>query len=184
MSKEEDIKLIELSKNGDKLAFAQLIEKYQRMMYSIIIKIVHSHEATDDVMQETFIKVYKKLDSFQGKSSFKSWLYRVAINTAKNSIRGKKLDTIPEQFTTLKIESKSGESIEKQQVKEALLKEIELLPKKQKLALTLRVFDELAFKEIAEIMSCPYDTAKANFRHAIMSLRKKINLEKVLGGEL
>ena len=183
MSNKEDLKLVELAKQGDKQAFTTLVEKYQRLVYSIVIKIVGSHQSTDDVMQETFIKVYNKLDSFKGISSFKSWLYRIAINTAKNSIRGKKIETVPEQFTNLKVEERAGESIEKREVKQRLLKEIETLPKKQKLALTLRIFDELPFKEIAEIMSCPYDTAKANFRHAVMNLRKKVDMSEFLGGE-
>ena len=181
MPNDTDLKLVELVKKGDRQAFTMLVETHQRPLYGLIFKFVKNHSLTDDIIQDTFVKAYKKIASFEGRSSFKSWLFRIGINNAKNMTRAKKSIEINDQDVVLQVESKAGESVERKQIKEMLTKEIEKLPKKQKLALTLRIFDDLPFKEIAEIMECPYDTAKANFRHAISNLRKQSKLLNLFG---
>jgi RNA polymerase sigma-70 factor (ECF subfamily) len=176
-----DLELVKQVKEGNKTAFNILVRTHQRGVYAIIFRMVKDHDVTDDIVQEAFVKAYKNIISFEGRSSFKSWLYRIAINTAKNTLRAKALrNTVDYQNVVLKVTPRMEQSIEEQQIRGLLAEEIEKLPAKQKLALTLRIFDDLPFKEIAEIMECPYDTAKANFRHAINNLRKQSKLLKAL----
>lgn len=167
-----DNELVKQVKLGNKTAFNILVRNHQRGVYAFIFSMIKDHDGTDDVVQETFVKAYKNIDSFEGKSSFKSWLYRIAINNAKNMIRASKL-TVNYEEVILKASTRVGKNIEEEETQKILAKIIETLPSKQKLALTLRIFDDLPFNEIAEIMACPYDTAKANFRHAINALRKE-----------
>ena len=139
----------------------------------------------DDVVQDSFVKAYKALKGFRGESSFKSWLLRIVANTAKNALRsrarhsGSDLDSQPLAY----IHEDFGRLESGQRAK--LLKEaVAKLAPKQKMALELRIFEELSFKEVASVMNCPFDTAKANFRHALMNLRKIIQGDEFLKGEL
>jgi RNA polymerase sigma-70 factor, ECF subfamily len=178
-SKAIDLELVNQVKKGNKTAFNMLVRTHQRGVYSIIFRMIKDHGVTDDVVQEAFVKAYQNIGSFEARSSFKSWLYRIAINTAKNSLRSYATkEIIDYQKVVLMVPPKSEQGVEEEEMKTLLAEEIEKLPTKQKLALTLRIFDDLPFKEIAEIMECPYDTAKANFRHAINSLRKQSRLMK------
>jgi len=173
--------LVRQVKLGNKTAFNMLVKIHQKGVYSIIYRMVKDHDTTDDIVQDSFVKAYKNILSFQGRSSFKSWLFRIAINTAKNALRTTTLsNTIDFEKVVIKVAPKMYTEIETTQIQNILSEEIEKLPSKQKMALTLRIFDELPFKEIAEIMECPYDTAKANFRHAINSLRKQNKLKKCI----
>ncbi|MFH1222960.1 MAG: sigma-70 family RNA polymerase sigma factor [Pseudomonadota bacterium] len=174
-----DIKLIDLElvkqvKSGNKTAFNILVRTHQRGVYAIVFSMVKDHDATDDIVQDTFVKAYKHIESFEAKSSFKSWLYSIAINNAKNALKSESLrEMVDLEKVVLHVTPRMSENLETQQLQSILAEEIEKLPAKQKMALTLRIFDELPFKEIAQIMECPYDTAKANFRHAINNLRKQ-----------
>ncbi|MEI6092113.1 MAG: sigma-70 family RNA polymerase sigma factor [bacterium] len=172
-----DLALVKQVVEGNKTAFNMLVRNHQRGVYAIVFSMVKDHDTTDDIVQDSFIKAYKNIQSFEGKSSFKSWLYSIAINTAKNTLKASSLRNMVDYETVvLHVSPRAGESIEDQEMQAILTEEIEKLPSKQKMALTLRIFDELPFKEIAEIMECPYDTAKANFRHAINSLRKQAKI--------
>jgi RNA polymerase sigma-70 factor (ECF subfamily) len=179
-TKSIDLALVKQVKEGNKTAFNILVRTHQRGVYAIVFSMVKDHDTTDDIVQDSFVKAYKNIQSFEERSSFKSWLYSIAINTAKNTLRASALrNNIDYEKVILQTPSRSSDNIEQQELQTALAEEIEKLPSKQKLALTLRIFDELPFKEIADIMNCPYDTAKANFRHAINSLRKQTKIINV-----
>lgn len=176
-----ELDLVSQVKLGNKTAFNMLVKLHQKGVYSIIFRMVKDHDLTDDIVQDSFVKAYKNILSFEGRSSFKSWLYRIAINTAKNALRTTILsNTVDFEKVVIKVAPTMYTDIESTQIQNLLCEEIEKLPSKQKMALTLRIFDELPFKEIAQIMECPYDTAKANFRHAINSLRKQTKLRKCI----
>jgi RNA polymerase sigma-70 factor (ECF subfamily) len=167
--------LIDKAKAGDGKAFEQLVRLHYRAVYSTAYRYMNDHGGADDVTQDTFMKAYTALDSFRGESSFKSWLIRIAGNTALNAIRaagGGKRQFV--DIGDLEIASKHEgfTNLERSQTSELLRKAINGLPEKQKQALELRIFDDLSFQEVAEIMGSPFDTAKANFRHAILNLKK------------
>jgi RNA polymerase sigma-70 factor (ECF subfamily) len=129
-------------------------------------------DTAEDVTQEAFIKAYEKLNSFEGRASFKSWLFQIAVNTARNKLREFKRETVDHEDVHLAVEAEAENTLVHGAVADILQKEVNKLPLKQKTALVLRVYEDLSFNEIADIMECPYDTAKANYRHALMKLRQ------------
>lgn len=165
--------LIDGVKRGNKEDFSLLIEKYQLYSLKVAYRFLKDRALAEDVVQESFIKVYRKMSLFEGRSSFKSWLTQVILNTCKNRIRKHSRETLG--LETPKASHRKGpeESVIHLDIGEMLRSEIEMLPDKQKQALVLRVYEDLSFKEIAEIMNSPYDTAKANYRHALMKLRER-----------
>ncbi|RME17326.1 MAG: sigma-70 family RNA polymerase sigma factor [Bdellovibrio sp.] len=178
MNNEKD--LIERVKLGHTASFSKLVRKHQKSLLRLAMRITNDLQSAEDIVQESFIKAFKKLDSFEGRSSFKSWMYRIVINTAKNKLRKHKKDHLDIAKVQISTSPIAENSLSFHVFKEVLQKEIQKLPPRQKMALILRVFEELSFKEIADIMACPYDTAKANYRHALMKLRHQFNERKEL----
>ena len=165
--------LIANLKAGDRGAYELLVKLHFRSVYNIVFRYMQDHGGTDDVVQDTFLKAYHAIESFRGESSFKSWLVRIGINTAKNALRSR--DSRPAvdlENVVIASEHKYFKNLEKNQTALLLKKAVDQLPDRQRQSLELRIYEDLSFKEIAEIMDCPFDTAKANFRHAVMNLKK------------
>ncbi len=179
-----DIELVADVKKGSRSAFTELVRRHQRGLLRIVLRLTRELPLAEDIVQETFIKAYEKMDLFEGRSSFKSWLYQIGLNTAKNRFRSRP----PEEFTTdvLQggVEASSERDLVKGDMSRLLRAQVDLLPERQRVAITLRVFEDLSFKEIAQIMNCPYDTAKANYRHALLKLRDTFELQLGKGGDL
>lgn len=179
-----DIELVADVKKGSRSAFTELVRRHQRGLLRIVLRLTRELPLAEDIVQETFIKAYEKMDLFEGRSSFKSWLYQVGLNTAKNRFRSRP----QEEFTTDVLQGGVDAGAERDLVKgdmaRLLRTEVDLLPERQRIAITLRVFEDLSFKEIAQIMNCPYDTAKANYRHALLKLRETFELQMGKGGDL
>ncbi len=168
-----DLELICDVKNGNVEAFSELVMRYQRLLLRMAVRLTKDLESAEDIVQETFFKVYKKINLFEGRSSFKSWVYQIALNTAKNSLRSKRYHQSADETQLLATDSNLDGKLLKTSIRDILQQEIEKLPTKQRTALHLRVFEDLSFKEISEIMECPYDTAKANYRHALIKLKNR-----------
>jgi RNA polymerase sigma-70 factor (ECF subfamily) len=128
----------------------------------------------EDVVQESFIKAFEKIHMFEGRSSFKTWLFQIAVNTAKNKLRSLPQEHVSIEDVHLGIDPGAETSLVRQDLRRVIRAEVERLPEKQRVALTLRIFEDLSFKEIAQIMQCPYDTAKANYRHGLMRLKERL----------
>jgi RNA polymerase sigma-70 factor (ECF subfamily) len=167
-----DLDLVREIKAGNKIVFGELVERHQRSIYRLALRFTGDHGAAEDVVQESFIKAYQKINFFEERSSFKSWLFRIAINTCKNRWRGKNHQEVDIADVVLSVQERTTFGLEQEQVQKLLQDEISKLPERQRTALSLRVFEDLSFQEIAKIMICPYDTAKANYRHAVLKLKK------------
>lgn len=167
-----DLELVEKVRSGDRRSFSELVKRHQRSMLRLSLRFVRDMDVAEDVTQEAFIKAYEKLNSFEGRASFKSWLFQIGINTARNRLREFKRDTVDVEDVHLAVSAEAEHTLVHSAVADILQKEVDKLPTKQKTALVLRVYDDLSFNEIAEIMECPYDTAKANYRHALLKLRE------------
>ncbi len=167
-----DLELVEKVKSGDRRSFSELVKRHQRSVLRLSLRFVKDLDTAEDVTQEAFIKAYEKLNSFEGRASFKSWLFQIAVNTARNKLREWKRDTVDIDDVHLAVAAEAETTLVHTAVADILHKEVEKLPFKQKTALVLRVYEDLSFNEIAEIMECPYDTAKANYRHALLKLRQ------------
>lgn len=165
--------LIQSLQAGDQGAFEILVKLHYRSVYNMAFRYMGDHGGADDVVQETFLKAYNAIASFRQESSFKSWLLRIAINTAKNALRSRDLrTTVAVDDVQLGYHHRDYNRMEQGQTAALLQAAIGKLPPRQRQALELRIFDDLGFKEIAEIMESPFDTAKANFRHALLNLKK------------
>ncbi len=179
-----DVELVEKVKRGDRQSFSELVRRHQRGLLRLVLRMTRELPLAEDIVQESFLKAYEKMDMFEGRSSFKSWLYQIGLNTAKNRFRSRSHEEFSTDTPQGGVESGIERSIQKGDVAKRLRTEISHLPERQRVAITLRVFEDLSFKEIAQIMSCPYDTAKANYRHALLKLREIFEAELNRGGEL
>jgi RNA polymerase sigma-70 factor, ECF subfamily len=167
-----DQQLVDEVRNGHRASFSELVKRHQKGLLRLSMRFVKDLDKAQDVVQESFIKSYEKLNSFEGRASFKSWLYQITVNTARNKLRENRYDFADIEDVQLGVAAIAEKSLVHRAVGEMLNLEVEKLPFKQKTALVLRVYEDMSFAEIAEIMECPYDTAKANYRHAIMKLKE------------
>ncbi len=170
---EEDKRLISLLLAGDSNAFKKFVELYSKSAFHLAYRFVGDHGAADDVVQESVLKAFRALSQFRGDSSLKNWFLRITVNTAKNHIRAqKRVVSVDISDVEIGLRHKDFQNSENAQTLDILHRAIECLPPKQKETLHLRIFEDLSFKEISEILNTPFDTAKANFRHSIASLKK------------
>ena len=189
-----DQQLVERVQRGDKVAFDLLVTKYQRKIFRLLSRLVRDPAEVEDVAQEAFIKAYRALPNFRGDSAFYTWLYRIAINTAKNWLvsQGRRAPT----STAADIEDAEtfddGEHLRDlntpdsmlltKQVGEAVNRAIEGLPEDLKTAIVLREIEGLSYEEIAETMNCPIGTVRSRIfraREAIAEeLRPVLNTNK------
>jgi RNA polymerase sigma-70 factor (ECF subfamily) len=177
-----DLELVEKVRTGDRRAFSELVKRHQRSVLRLSLRFVKDMDVAEDVTQESFIKAYEKLNSFEGRASFKSWLFQIAVNTARNKIREFKRNTVDIDDVHLAVGAEAETTLVHTAVADIIHQEVEKLPFKQKTALMLRVYEDLSFAEIANIMECPYDTAKANYRHALLKLRQTFEEQEELKG--
>ena len=176
-NKSTDWQLVERVQRGEKKAFDLLVLKYQGKVASLVSRYVSDHHEVLDVTQESFIKAYRALKNFRGESAFYTWLYRIAINTAKNYLvaKGRRPPGIDidvqdaEHFSSengLKDIQSPERNLYRSELEIALNKAIAQLPEDLRVALTLREFDGLRYDEIAEVMSCPVGTVRSRIFRA------------------
>ncbi len=183
--REIDQQLVERVQRGDKAAFDLLVVKYQRKIFRLLSRLIRDTAEIEDVAQEAFIKAYRALPNFRGDSAFYTWLYRIAINTAKNYLvsQGRRAPTstpsdIEEAETFddgdhLRDLNTPDSMLVTKQVAEAVNRAIDLLPEDLRTAIVLRELEGLSYEEIAESMQCPIGTVRSR----IFRAREAIALE-------
>lgn len=169
-----DIELVEDVKAGNRRAFSELVQRHQRALLRLSLRFLREPSLAEDVVQESFIKAYEKIHLFEGRSSFKSWLFQIAVNTAKNRLRSLPHEYVSIDDVHLGVDAGAESGMVQDDLRKIIRAEVERLPERQRLALSLRIFEDMSFKEIAQIMACPYDTAKANYRHGLMRLKERL----------
>lgn len=169
-----DLEVVHQIRSGDRKAYSILVRRHQKALLRLCMRFLKDLDSAEDCVQESFIKAYERLNSFEARASFKSWLFQIAINTAKNKLRDRFSDMTDIDDVPLAVAAVAETTMVHGDVAKVLQQHIEELPFKQRTALVLRVYEDLSFKEIAEVMECPYDTAKANYRHALMRLREEL----------
>ncbi len=169
---DEDLDLINRTEAGEREAFNDLVRKYQKPLYAMIYRMVGNHEDASDLVQKAFVKAFIGLKSFERRSTFKTWLYQIAINLAKNVYRDRaRIEQVPIDDVVIKRQPRTLETLILNENRQLLRQALAGLPEKQRLTLMLRVQSEKKFEEIAEIMKCSVGTAKANFHHAVQKLK-------------
>lgn len=167
-----DQQLVEDVRGGDRSSYSELVKRHQKGLLRLSMRFMKDLDLSQDIVQEAFIKAYEKLNLFEGRSSFKSWLFQIAVNVARNKLRENRYHFTDIDDIEIGVASTAETQLMENAVGDILQKEVDRLPFKQKTALVLRVYEDLSFAEIAEIMQCPYDTAKANYRHALLKLKE------------
>jgi RNA polymerase sigma-70 factor (ECF subfamily) len=180
-----DQRLVERVQRGDKAAFDLLVSKYQRKIFRLLSRLVRDPAEIEDVAQEAFVKAYRALPNFRGESAFYTWLYRIAINTAKNYLvsQGRRAPTTTENDIEDAETFDDGEHLRdlntpdsmllSKQVAEAVNRAIDRLPEDLRTAIVLRELEGLSYEEIAESMNCPIGTVRSR----IFRAREAIALE-------
>lgn len=176
----DDKKLVSDLKNPEtqNAAFGQLIKLYQKPLYNIIRNIVLNHDDTDDVLQNTFIKIFKNIENFKGESKLFSWLYRIASNEAITFIKqkAKMHRQTSEEFLQRETEKLTAdEYFDGNEIQVKLHKAISLLPEKQQLVFKMKYFEELTYEDISEITETSVGALKASYHHAVKKIEDYIN---------
>lgn len=187
--REIDLALVQRVQRGDKAAYDLLVLKYQHKISHLIARYVHDFHESQDVAQETFIKAYRGLKNFRGDSAFYTWLYRIAINTAKNHLvtMGRKISDTgidaadAEQFeggSVLREYATPDREMVTDEISRVVRESIEALPEDLRVAITLREFEGLSYEEIAVAMDCPIGTVRSRIFRAREAI--DTNLEPLL----
>lgn len=180
-----DQALVDRVQKGDKTAFDVLVRKYQHKVINIVSRYIYDHSEAQDVAQETFIKAYRALPRFRGDSAFYTWLYRIAINTAKNFLvaKGRRLPLTDvdaqdaEQFegeSHLKEYETPEQLLQRDDVEKVVTEAIESLPDDLRTAITLREIEGLSYEDIAQAMSCPVGTVRSRIFRAREAIDSKL----------
>lgn len=191
---DSDAILVERTVAGDQKAFELLVIKYQRKVERLLSRIIRNQSEIEDVSQEAFIKAYRAIGNFRGDSAFYTWLYRIAINTAKNYLisQGRRAPTSTgydaedaenfEDATGLRDMATPDSILMSKQIGEIVTRTIDALPEELRTAITLREIEGLSYEEIAQIMECPIGTVRSRIfraREAVATqLRPQLGTDK------
>jgi RNA polymerase sigma-70 factor (ECF subfamily) len=182
---ETDKQLVARVQKGDQRAFDMLVLKYQHKIFGLISRYVHDADEVQDVAQEAFIKAYRALPKFRGDSAFYTWLYRIAINTAKNHLVSRSRRPPGSDVEIEDAEYYEGGSALREietpenalfgaELKAVVERAIRELPDDLRSAVTLREFDGLSYEDIADIMDCPVGTVRSRIFRARESIDKQV----------
>ncbi|MBW7899978.1 MAG: RNA polymerase sigma factor RpoE [Rhodocyclaceae bacterium] len=184
--REIDQVLVERAQRGDKRAFEQLVQKYQRKLARLLSRFIRDPAEVEDVAQEAFIKAYRALPSFRGDSAFYTWLYRIGTNTAKNFLvaQGRRAPTST-SFDSEEAETfddgdllrdiNTPESVlHSKQIGETVDAAMEALPEELRTAIVLREIEGLSYEEISRIMDCPIGTVRSRIFRAREAVAAKL----------
>jgi len=180
-----DKQLVERVQQGDKKSFDLLVLKYQNRIIKLVSRYVRDQSDAQDIAQDAFVKAYRALPNFRGDSAFYTWLYRIAINTAKNYVV-----SLSRRPLEARVENADGEQLDldelqkdiatpenvllADEIKQTMLEAMSKLPEDLRVAITLREVDGLTYEEIAEAMDCPIGTVRSRIFRARETVDKKL----------
>ena len=183
---ESDLVLVKRVQRGDKTAFDLLVRKYQHKVVKLVLRYVRNPAEAEDIAQEAFIKAYRALPQFRGDSAFYTWMYRIAINTAKNSLASRDRSPIaydldltdPEESHSVQTKLQDPDTPEgmalTEEIRQIVNSAIEALPEELKTAIVLRELDGLSYEEIAAAMECPVGTVRSRIFRAREAIDKRL----------
>ena len=184
-----DLMLVERTVAGDQKAFELLVLKYQRRIERLIGRMVRDVDLVEDIAQETFIRAYRALAQFRGEAQFYTWLYRIAVNTAKKALGDLKRDPLvsesalrgrddDDETSSVENELTTSETPETvlaaKEIAATVNAAMEALPEELRQAVTLREIEGLSYEEIAEVMNCPIGTVRSRIFRAREAISAKV----------
>jgi RNA polymerase sigma-70 factor (ECF subfamily) len=180
-----DRALVERVQRGEKEAFDMLVLKYQHKLIKLISRYIRDPSEVLDVAQESFLKAYRALPNFRGDSAFYTWLYRIAINTAKNHLVAQSRRPPDGDIDSVEAEQYDGESelkdhatperlLLRDEIQQTVVDAIEQLPEDLRTAITLRELEGLSYEDIAQAMDCPIGTVRSRIFRAREAINKRL----------
>ncbi len=180
-----DQELVARVQKGDKSAFDLLVRKYQHKIAKLVSRYVYDRTEVEDVTQEAFIKAYRAMAGFRGESAFYTWLYRIAINTAKNYLvsQGRRLPTTDieseeaeqsAEGSVLREIATPEHTLLTSEIAQTVAAAMEALPEDLRTAITLREIEGLSYDEIAAVMDCPIGTVRSRIFRAREAIDKQL----------
>lgn len=176
---ETDDALIELARSDDGSAFEVLVQRYSSRIYALVGSMLRDRAEIEDVVQDVFFKVYRKLPGFEGKSSFYTWLYRVALNTAADHLKRKRNDRTQsvEDFAAVDVEAPGHApetGIASDELRAHVAEAISSLPRKYRDILVLREYEDRTYDEISDILGCSKGTVESRLFRARARLKERL----------
>ncbi|GBD96180.1 MAG TPA: sigma-70 family RNA polymerase sigma factor [Nitrospirae bacterium] len=168
----EDLNLIEKYLAGNEEAVEMLVMKYQKMIYALACRMVNDMEEAKDITQKTFIQAIKSIKGFKKKASFKTWLYRIAVNTSLNHMRKDGHKEIELDESAIGNQSGALSLMIKRERENLIKKRLDELPKQQRLAIILRTYEGLSCCETSQIMGCSEGAVKAHYHFGVKKLKE------------
>ena len=175
--------LINELREGDMAALAVLVEKYKRLVYRVAVQITKNHEDANDVMQDTFLKVYESIHSFRKDAAFETWLYRIVVNHATNLVKRRErrresplsatseMEIRPDLRWTADLANNPHLNLERKERQRWVTQAVNSLPLKQRTVVILYEFEGLTHPEIASILNCSEGTVRSRLHYARQKLR-------------
>ena len=174
-----DAELVKQFKKGNREAFSELVRRHSKALTLLILKMVRDPEEARDISQEAFLKAYEALPRFMMASSFKTWLYRIAVNAVTDHLRKRKPDADPEVLERLVDPARSAsDRLEHLRFLDRLRQAVDRLPEKQRATLQLRIYEDMDYREIARVLGGSTGAARGNFFQAVKTLRKGLAEER------
>lgn len=180
MKVDPDRELVARARMGERAAFDQLVERYQRRLLRLVLRLLRDPAEAEDVVQETFLKAYRALPRFRGDAAFYTWLYRIAVNGARNAILRRRQRSGPQPIAPSQVPAPPPEigtpesMLLSKQVMQAIDAALEALPLDLRTAIVLREVEGLSYEEIAQIMECPLGTVRSRIFRAREAIARRL----------
>ena len=180
IQRQKEKKLVKKARNGDARAFEALIKIYQRPVYLCIVGMISSHHATDDLIQETFIKAFNNLHRFDENYPFYPWIRQIAVNTTLNFIKSESirrhtnLDELNETGHSPIAEDDPAKDMERSEMMHRVRQALATLPAEQRMVFSLRTYEEMSYEEIAQALDISIGTVMSRLNRAREKLKKQL----------
>ncbi len=173
---DSDFEVIRRVLGGETAAFELLVQRYQHTIFRLARRMTRNAEDARDLAQDAFVQAYRSLATFRSQSSFSTWLYRIAVNLCLNHLEASRREGAGEaEADPPDVREDALAALLTTERDRALAAAIEELPPRQRLTLTLRAYQGLSHREIADVLECAEGTAKANYFHAIRALQRTLD---------
>jgi len=176
---EDELELVERARKGDRQAFGVLVERYQRRVVGVVLAVVHNSEDAVELAQETFVRAYQNLGKFEERSSFSTWLYRIAVNMAIDwrrhegrhvTLRGEEAETELNRIPS--VVGDSFKEAQRSEMAQRIRDALEQLTPEHRAAILLREVEGLSYDEISDVLQCPRGTVMSRLHYARNHLRE------------